>query len=130
MSSSPPCSPPTKPDKHIKKDSQRSPSSSSTSSIDFTDLCKGNHEDAMKQYFDWHVGRTPEDTEDLFAAYEALKIEQFQLQQLSSITMGTWKEMGIPLGIGFRLSNDLKKFTRSASACKGIFHVVQASKTS
>ena len=73
----------------------------------------------MKKYFDWHVARTPEDTEDLFAAYQALTIEQFQLKQLSSVTTGTWKEMGIPLGLGFRLSSDLKKFKHAALACQG-----------
>ena len=98
-------------------------SSPSLSSIDLNDIREPNEamDVMMKRYFDWHVAQTPEDTADLFAAYQALNIEQFQLQQLASITTATWKEMDIPLGIGFRLSSDLKMFKHAALACKGTF---------
>ena len=117
LSSSPPPSPPTRAEK------RPSSSSSSLSSIDLNEIREPNEamDVVMKKYFDWHVARTPEDTADLFAAYQALNIEQFQLQQLSSITTATWKEMGIPLGIGFRLSSDVKMFKRAALACKSTF---------
>jgi hypothetical protein len=113
VSSSPTSSPPIRgPNKSTR---HASPSSSSSASIDFNEFAN-KQRDCLKEYVAWQVGRCPEDTSDLFGALQVLEKERYKLKQLPSITAQTWKAMGVPMGVGFVLSNDLKEFKRFLTA--------------
>jgi hypothetical protein len=102
------------------KSLRRPSSSSSSGSVEFAKLADTGS-NGLKDYISWQVGRFPEDTGDYFKAAQALEKERYKLKQIESITGGIWKAMGVPMGIGFTLSNDIAEFKKFLVS-KGISH--------
>jgi hypothetical protein len=113
ISSSPPSSPP-------QATAAPAISAASSSIIDLT----GFDDDAidyLEEYIGWHIERKPKDADDFSQALQSLRAQRIDFSTLPLVTAATWKDVGIPLGIGLRLINDLKAFTDDIKAAKGSF---------
>jgi hypothetical protein len=79
---------------------------------------------SLAEYIDWHVFRAPEDTDALLAALDSLNKESCKLNQLKKFSPETWRTLGIPIGIGMALGDEVGRFEKQRrSNGKHIFYL-------
>lgn len=86
--------------------------SSDSSGSPVQELVPQDNGNRLDEYIEWHIRRSPEDTEALHEALEALKRECFKLKQLRTFTEERWRGLGVPLGVGMALSDNVKAFLK------------------
>jgi hypothetical protein len=99
----------------ISAESAESPSSVIDLTTGFDDSI-----DYLEEYIGWHIERKPKDADDFSEALQSLRAQRIDFATLLLVTVATWKDVGIPLGIGLRLINDLKAF-RNDITTRGFF---------
>lgn len=71
-------------------------------------------DNALEEYIQWHISRTPKHADLLNDAKVKLMAEGVTMQTLNDMKQGSvtlWKELDIRLGIGMRLAEDVKVWT-------------------
>lgn len=68
--------------------------------------------DVLRDYITWTTRRMPSAEDDLEMAYNGLRAGFHDLEDLKTFTDADWVQLSVPLGLGRRLTREVKNYQR------------------
>jgi hypothetical protein len=69
----------------------------------------------LQEYIEWHIQKTPLQEWPLRDALKILQDQYYDMEGLRKLKESNWQQFEVPLGLGVRLSRDIKVFLQGRS---------------